>query len=140
MKYFTPYRIATYLLVLFFAGHTGGGMLSQKSLGSASDQVFSAMKSVHFTFNGADATWYGFWFGFGLLASVFLAFSAVVTWQLDKVPKASWPAVSVIAWAFVVAQACNAVLSLTYFFAGPGIFATLVTLLSGLGAWRKQRA
>jgi hypothetical protein len=140
MKYLTPYRIATYLLVLFFAGHTAGGMLGQKSLGPESDAVFSAMKSVHFTFNGADCTWYGFWFGFGLLSSVFLAFSALVAWQLDKVPAASWSAVSVIAWAFVVAQACNAILSWAYFFAGPGIFATLVTLLGVAGALRKQKA
>jgi hypothetical protein len=140
MKYLTPYRIATYLLVLFFAGHTGGGMLAQKSLGPASDAVFAAMKSVHFTFNGADSTWYGFWFGFGIMASVFLAFSAVVSWQLDKVAPANWPAVSLIAWALVVAQASNAVISWAYFFAGPGIFATLVTVLSAIGAARKQRA
>src|SRR5688572_23263628 len=105
-------------------------MLGQKSLGPESDAVFSAMKSVHFTFNGADSTWYGFWFGFGLMASVFLAFSALIAWQLDKVPPASWPAVSLIAWGFVAAQACNAALSWAYFFAGPGIFATVVTVLA----------
>jgi hypothetical protein len=140
VKYFSPYRIATYLLVLFFAGHTAGGMLGQKSLGPASDAVFATMKSVHFTFNGADSTWYGFWFGFGMMASVFLAFSALIAWQLDKVPASSWPAVTLIAWALVVAQACNAVLSWAYFFAAPGIFATLVTGLCAFGAWRKQKA
>jgi hypothetical protein len=44
-------------------------MLSQKSLGPESDAVFSSMKAVHFNFNGASCTWYGFWFGFGLMAS-----------------------------------------------------------------------
>lgn len=48
MKYFTPYRLATYLLLVFCAGHTGGGMFAQKSLGPEADSVFSAMKSVHF--------------------------------------------------------------------------------------------
>jgi hypothetical protein len=33
MKYLSPYRIATYLLVLFGFGHTVGGMLSNQSLG-----------------------------------------------------------------------------------------------------------
>src|SRR4051812_26760812 len=47
-KYFTPFRIATYLLLLFCAGHTAGGMLSQKSLGADADAVFDQMKTVSF--------------------------------------------------------------------------------------------
>ena len=138
MKYLSPYRIAAVLLVLFCAGHTVGGMFSQQGLGPQADAVFSSMKTVHFTFNGASCTWYGFWFGFGLTVSLFLLFSAVAAWQLDKVRAESWPAVSAIAWALVVSHAGNAVLSWTYFFAGPGILATLVTILLGAGAWRKQ--
>jgi hypothetical protein len=140
VKYLSPFRLASYLLIVFCAGHTYGGMLSQKPIGPEADAVFSAMKSVHFDFNGSICTWYGFWFAFGLLASVFLLFSAVAAWQLDKVEPASWPAVSVIAWALVVSHACNAVLSWMYFFAGPGILATVVTLLLAFGAARKQRA
>jgi hypothetical protein len=137
VKYFTPYKIATYLLVFFFLGHTGGGMLSQKSMGPASDAVFESMKAVHFDFNGADSTWYGFWFGFGILASVFLLFSAIVSWQLDKVSKTAWPEVSVIAWAFAASHVVNAILSFKYFFAGPGTFGTLIAILLGVGALRR---
>lgn len=140
MRFFTSFRLATYLLLLFAFGHTAGGMLAQKSLGPASDTVFIAMKKVHFDFNGADSTWYRFWFGFGLTVTVFLLFSAFVAWQLDKVGPASWPAVSGIAWALVVSQLCNAVLSWTYFFAGPGVFASVVTLLLAWGTWRRQQA
>src|SRR5260370_16672293 len=82
MKYLGVYRIAAYLLVLFCLGHTAGGMLAQKSLGPESDAVFSSMKAVHVNFNGAACTWYGFWFGLGLMASVFLPFSAVLAWSL----------------------------------------------------------
>lgn len=138
MKYLTPFRIATYLLVLFFAGHTLGGMLAQRSLGLAADAVFASMKAVHFDFNGSTCSWYGFWFGFGLMVSVFLLFSAVVAWRLDAVRPESWPAVSAIAWALVAAYACTAVLSWAYFFAGPGVIATLVTLLLAVGASRKR--
>jgi hypothetical protein len=140
MRFVTPFRIATYLLVLFCVAHTAGGMLGQKSMGPAADAVFASMKSVHFTFNGADATWYGMWFGFGMMASVFLAFSAIAAWQLDRVTPEHWPAVSVIAWALVVSQACNAVVSWLYFFAGPGTFATAITLLMAVGALRKGKA
>ena len=138
MKYLSSYRMASVLLVLFFAGHTAGGMLSQKSIGPGADAVFKAMKTVQFNFNGATCTWYGFWFGFGLMVSVFLLFSAITAWQLDKVPPESWPVVSTIAWALVASYVCTAVLSWAYFFAGPGLLATAVTLLLGAGAFRKQ--
>jgi len=139
MKYLTPFRVSTYLLCLFFAGHTGGGMLAQKSMGPQADAVFAAMKSVEFNFNGSSSTWYGFWFGFGLMCSVFLAFSAVMAWKLDQVPASAWSHVKVMAWALVVSQALNAYLSFRYFFVGPGTFAALVTVLMSVGCWRKQR-
>lgn len=139
MKHLTPYRIASALLVLFCAGHTAGGMLSPKSLGPGADAVFAAMKSVHFSVGGSSCTWYGFWFGLGLMVSVFLLFSAVAAWQLDKVGPESWSAVSLIAWALVVSHICNAVLSWAYFPAGPGILATAVAVLLGVGAWRKGK-
>jgi hypothetical protein len=138
VKYLTPYKIATYLLVLFFAGHTGGGMIAQKSMGPSADAVLESMKAVHFDFNGADSTWYGFWFGFGLLASVFLLFSAVLSWQLDKVSRTAWRELSVVAWAFAASHVANAILSFKYFFAGPGTIGTLVAILLGVGALRKQ--
>ncbi len=139
MKYLGPYRIATYLLVLFCAGHTAGGMLEQKSLGPASDAVFSAMKAVHFDFNGADCTWYGFWFAFGLTASVFLLLSAVAAWTLDAAGPEHWSSVAPIAWALFASHAFHVFLSWRYFFAGPGVLSTIITVLLGLGAFRKGR-
>jgi hypothetical protein len=140
VRYLTPYRIAAYLLVFFCAGHTAGGMLSEKRLGPGADAVFSAMKSVHFDFNGATVTWYGFWFAFGLMVSVFLLFSSVVAWRLDSVEPKSWPMVSTIAWALVASHACNAILSWVYFFAGAGFLATAIAMLLAAGAFRKERA
>lgn len=137
-KYFTPFRIATYLLLLFCAGHTAGGMLAQESLGASADAVFEQMKTVRFVFNGASCTWYGFWFGFGITASVFLLLSAVIAWQLDKVPAASWPAVSFIAWALVVSQGVNAFLGWKYFFLGPAMFGVVITALMAYGIHRKS--
>ena len=138
MRHLSAYRIASLLLVLFFAGHTAGGMLSQKSLGPGADAVFEAMKRVHFNFNGSTCTWYGFWFAFGLMVSAFLLFSAIAAWQLDKVPPEGWPVVSTIAWALVASHLCNAVLSWGYFFVGAGLLASAITLLLGAGAFRKQ--
>lgn len=139
MKYLTPFRLATYLLLVFCLGHTAGGMLGQKSMGPAADAVFAQMKSVHFDFNGADCTYYGFWFGFGLCASIFLLLSATISWVLASAPSESWPVVAPIAWALTLAQAANTYLSFRYFFLGPALFGVLITGLLALGTWRKGR-
>ena len=139
MKNITAFRSASVLLFIFCLMHTGGGMLAQKSLGPASDAVFEAMKRTHFDFNGADCTWYGFWFGFGLTASIFLLLSAIVAWELERVPSELWPRLQVIAWAFVVSHVANTVLAWKYFFAGPGVFGVLISLLLVVGTVRKSR-
>lgn len=139
MKYFTPFRIAAYLALLFCAGHTGGGMIAQKSLGPASDVVLAAMKSTHFVFNGADCTWYGFWFGFGLTVSAFLLLVAVTAFVLDRVTPDAWPQVQVIAWALIAAMAFNGVMAWRYFFAGPTIFSVVIVALLVAGTLLKAR-
>jgi hypothetical protein len=138
MKTVSLYRVAALILVVFCAGHTIGGMLLQKSLGLEADAVFASMKSVRFNFNGSTCTWYGFWFAFGLTASVFLILSAIIAWELDKVRPESWQAVSVIAWALVAAHVANSILTWAYFFVAPGVMSTVVTILFGVGAWQKQ--
>ena len=140
MKHFTLFRIAAYLTLLFCAAHTAGGMLAQKSLGPASDAVFAAMKSTHFEFNGADSTWYGFWFGFGLTVSAFLVLVAVAAIVLDRVTPDAWPQVRVLAWALIVAMAFNGVIAWRYFFAGPTAFSVVIVGLLIGGTIRKTRA
>jgi hypothetical protein len=139
MKHITAFRAASALLFVFCILHTAGGMLSQKSLGPASDTVFEAMKRVHFDFNGADCTWYGFWFGFGLTVSIFLLLSAVIAWELERVPNELWPKLEIIAWAFTVSHLGNTVISWKYFFTGPGMFGIVITLLLAVGTLGKSR-
>jgi hypothetical protein len=138
MKYFSLFRIAAYLTLLFCAAHTVGGMLAQKSLGPASDAVFAAMKSTHFEFNGADSTWYGFWFGFGLTVSAFLVLVAVTALVLDRVTPEAWPQVQTIAWMLVIAMAFNGVIAWRYFFAGPTAFSVVIVALLTAGTIRKS--
>jgi hypothetical protein len=138
MRFFTPFRIASYLLVLFCTLHTVGGMLAQNSLGLAADAVFEGMKRVHFDFNGSDATWYGFWFGFGITTSIFLLLSGMIAWQLDAVPPESWRPVGPIAWALFAAHVANTIISWKYFFSGPAVFGVLISLLIAAGAYRKR--
>jgi hypothetical protein len=138
MKHFSLFRIAAYLTLLFCAAHTAGGMLAQKSLGPASDAVFAAMKSTHFNFNGADCTWYGFWFGFGLTVSAFLVLVAVTALVLDRVTPDAWPQVQPIAWTLIIAMAFNGVMAWRYFFAGPTVFSVVIVALLIAGTMHKS--
>jgi hypothetical protein len=138
MKYLSPYRLASYLLVLFCLGHTAGGMISQQSVGPAGDAVFAQMKAVRFELNGSTCTYYGFWFGFGLTVSAFLILSAVATWTLAAVPAEAWRYVRPIAWVLFLSHAFNTVLAWKYFFAMPGVFSTVITVLMGVEAVRRQ--
>lgn len=140
MRFVTPFRLATYLLLLFFAGHTAGGMLAQQSMGPLADAVFAQMKVVHFDMNGSDVTWYGTWMGFGLTVSAFLLLVALVAWQLDAVAQQAWPSVSVMAWGLVAAMAFNGVMAVKYFFIGPTVFSVLIVVLLAAGTVRKSRA
>ena len=135
-----PFRIAAALLGLFFLGHTVGGMFMQSSSGPAADAVFKAMKSVHFDAFGSDSTWYGFWFGFGLLFSAFQLFSIVTCWTLASVEPRDWRVVAPISWALCATYVVAAILSWLYFFAAPAIFSVLVALLLAVGALRKRAA
>lgn len=140
MRRVTPYKLAGGVLLLFCAAHTLGGMLGRQSLGAEADQVFAAMQAVRFDFQGAESTWYGFWFGFGLMLSVFLAFSALAAGCLDAVRPEHWPSVSALAWLLCASHVGIAALTWAYFFPLAGVFATAATVLLGVGALGKQRA
>ncbi len=140
MKYLAPYRLATYLLLFFACAHTAGGLFGQREGGVEAEAVFHAMKAVTFTMMGATCSWYGFWLGFGLLVTVFLLFAAVVTWQLAGMTRAQRRPLQPIAWALCASFVATSVLSWAYFFAPPGITATLVALLVGVECVRDARA
>jgi len=67
------YRICAGLLLLATLGHTLGGMLGTARTGpragAEADRVFRDMQFVHFTWQGADTTWFKFWLGNGLCVS-----------------------------------------------------------------------
>jgi hypothetical protein len=140
MPLFTPYRLATFILLLFCTGHTLGGMLMLVGppLPPSAASVLHTMRRVSFLFNGGTCTWYNFWFGFGIGASINQLLSATIAWQLDKVPPEQWEAVNGIAWALVVSHGAGTVLSFTYFFPGAGVLSSTVTTLLAAGAWQKH--
>lgn len=140
VRYLNPFRLASYLLLLFCLGHTRGGVLAIPSFGTAGDSVLAMMKSVHFRCMSSDCTWFGFYAGFGLFASIFLFLSAALTWYLGGLSPSARRALLPITWMLFLAQAAGAVLAWTYFFLAPQVFSTAIAGLLGFEAVRQTRS
>lgn len=131
------YRVATFLLLIFCASHTIGGLLTYHDYGLAGNSVLASMKLVHFDFFGSDCTFYGFHMGFGLMVSVFLVVTAAITWTLGN-PRVRMNPIVVremrpIVWTLLVAYTGMTLISWKYFFIGPFSLSAAITLLIGRG-------
>src|SRR5262249_494188 len=130
-RYLNPFRLATYLLTLYCAGHTWGALLSTLHFGLGADAVRPATNSVHFQVQGSASTWFGFYFGFGLSFPIFFLFSAEMTWFLGGLVRCEQRALAPLTWALFLSYAATTVLAWTYFFPAPGTFSTLIAGLLG---------
>ena len=79
------YRIASAFLLLFAIGNTLVFRRTYSSWGV--DTVVAAMRNTRFEVQGLNRTFWDFYTGFGLFATVFLAFAGVLAWQLATLPK-----------------------------------------------------
>ena len=107
--------------------------------GPNGNAVLSSMQRVHFDFFGSNCTFYGLYMGSGLMASVFLAVSAAITWFMGKPGVKENPVVArsmrPIAASLVVAYVGVTVLAWRFFFVGPVVVSVAVTGLLGRGYW-----
>jgi hypothetical protein len=135
-RYFNPFRLAAYVLVLYTAGHTLGAVIATPEFGPASDSVVSMMKSVHVVAQGSDTTWYGLYRGFGWFVSVFFAFSIIVTWYVGGKTAAERVTFTPITWSLFVSHAAGGVIAWVYFFLTPILCSTAIAVLLGIGGVR----
>ena len=120
------YRISAVLLVLFALGHTIGFRKVDPKWGA--DSVASDMKSVTFHVQGFDRSYWDFFSGFGFFVTILLLFSALLAWRFGSMPPDQLAAMSIERWSFAACYVLIAVMTWRYFFAGPGVFSTLVAL------------
>lgn len=121
------YRIAAVILVVFAAGHTAG-FLSFRPESAEGLAVYNAMNSVHFAFNGVTRCFADFYVGFGLQVSVYLLFSALLSWQLGSLAARRPGDIRVLAWAFALVQLAGLALCLRYFFIVPTVFSAVLLI------------
>jgi hypothetical protein len=127
------YRITSVLLVLFAVGHTLGFRRVDPSWGV--DSFISALKSTHFAVQGVDRTYWDFYTGFGLFVTVFLLFTAILTWQLGSLPKEILSTMWILNWSLAACFMAVTILSWAYFFVVPVVFSALIALCLVCAAW-----
>jgi len=138
-RYVNPFRVASLLLALFCLGHTLGALVAPPQFGAASDAVVGPMRSVHFDVAGSDCTWFGFYLGNGYQVSIFLLFSAVLTWFLGGLGRADQRRWAPITWALFASYAGAAVAAVHWLFVVPIVFSSLITVVLGIECLRALR-
>jgi len=121
------------VLVLFAAGHTFG--FRQNVPEWKADAVIALMRSVHFDAQGFTRTYWDFFSAFGLFASVFLLFAAVLAWLLSGLPAETLARVRSIAWALALCFVAITALTWRYAFTTPLVFSIVTTVCLIAAAW-----
>ena len=128
------YRTAAVLLLAFAALHTFG-FLTFRPQTAEGQAVLAAMNQVHFQ----GFSYGGFYVGFGLFVTLYLAFSAFLAWHLGDLATRAPHAIGLLGWMFFSVQLINLVLSWNYFSIKPALFSALVSCCLGWGALAAQR-
>jgi hypothetical protein len=131
------YRIASVLLLLFAALHTFGFRQVDPQWGVES--LIRSMQSIRFDILGSQRTYWEFFVGFGLFFSIFLVFTAVLTWQLSGLPGQTLTAMRGTAWALVACFAAVTAVCCGYAFIIPIVFSILILLCLTAAAWLSAR-
>lgn len=127
------YRIAAVLLLLFAVGHTLGFRQSDPAWGV--DTLLGLMRSSRFDVQGSSRTYWDLFLAAGFSVGVFYLFSAVLAWQLARLPAGTLAEMRVTAWAFALCFAAITLLSWGYLFMIPIIFSVVITVCLSAGAW-----
>lgn len=127
MKAFHFLRIAAVVTLLYFAGHTAGMPWTPYTDPEAL-AIIESMKNHSFEAEGLKGTYWDFYFGFGIIISVFLLVQAAVLWQVASLAKTDAIRVRPIVVSFLVAFIMNAALAWKYFFAVPVAMSGVIAL------------
>jgi hypothetical protein len=133
MKASTFYRVAGVLLVLFAAGHIFGFSQSDPQWGI--DGLLGSLRSRHFAVQGFDRTFWDFFLAAGYSVGAFYLFSAILAWQLARLPAGTLATMRGIAWAFAICFGAITLVSWAYLFIIPIAFSAAVTICLIAAAW-----
>jgi hypothetical protein len=124
-------RIAAILTLIHAVLHTIGGVFGKIGPGAATIAV-EAMKANQFLLMGHMRSFWDFYRGFGLGATISLTSEAVLFWQLAWLAKTDARRLRPILATFTIAYAVLSLNSYTYFFLGPVIAEILIAACLGM--------
>jgi hypothetical protein len=124
-------RIAAVLTFIHAVLHTIGGVFGKVRPGPAAAAV-EAMKMNQFLLMGHTRSFWDFYHGFGLAATISLTAEAVVFWHLGSLAKTDAGRLRPILATFLVAYTALAVNSYAYFFLAPVIVEIFIAACLGL--------
>ncbi len=124
-------RIASILTFIHAALHTIGGVFGKAAPGPATVAV-QAMKANQFLLMGHMRSFWDFYRGLGLAATISLTSEAVLFWQLASIAKTDAGRLRPVIATFSVAYAVLALNSSNYFFIGPVIAEILIVACLGI--------
>jgi hypothetical protein len=124
-------RIASVLTFIHAVLHTVGGVFGKPTPGPV-QTVVTAMQVNQFQVMGLTRTFWDFYMGLGLGASVSMTVEAIVFWQLSSLAKSDASRLRPVIATFLGGFLGIAVVSYRYFFAAPVITEILIALCLGL--------
>jgi hypothetical protein len=131
-------RIAAIITLLFFAGHTSG-IPWTPAVGPGELPVIEAMKSHSFEALGSTRTYWDYYFGFGVIISLYLLLQAVVLWQIAALAKHDAVRLRPIIASFFVAFCVNALLAFKFFFFIPVVMSVVIAIVLALAFYAAGR-
>jgi hypothetical protein len=130
-------RVASLLTLLHAVLHTIGGVFGKPDPGPQQAAV-AAMKANQFPLMGVTRSYWDFYMGMGLSATIFLTIVAIVFWQLSSLAKTDACRLRPICMTFLLAFLLLAVNSSIYFFAAPAIIELLIALCLALSIFASR--
>ncbi len=129
MKSTVLLRLASILGLLQALAHGFLHVRYMPSHGPSEVALVSAMRSEHFLFGGFARTYWGFYFGYGLMVVLTCVVQACLFWFLADLARSNAARLRPILGLFAFAYLAHGVLALDYFFLKPVIFDALMASL-----------
>ena len=132
-------RIASFVSLLFAAGHSLGG-LQKWSPTDGGNPVLTAMTDMHFPIMGVSRSYLDLFLGLGWSVSVFLLLQTVLLWQMASLARTNEAQVRPMIAAFLAATLASGIIAWLFIFAVPVLFCAALAIVLAAAWWKARGA
>jgi hypothetical protein len=131
-------RIASFISLLFTAGHSMGGL--QKWSPTPDNPVLTAMTDVHFPVMGVSRSYLDLYLGLGWSISIFLLLQTVLLWQMASLARTNAAQVRPMIVIFTLATLASGIIAWLYIFPVPALFCVALLIALAAAYWTSRKA